>query len=78
MHVDQLMALPITGELFLLRRGEHYILVDGGGRTIARTHDVAGRALAAALKRLTPSLTKIDIVVCPHSDSDHALPLLSF
>lgn len=61
--MDKLIALPIKGESFLLFRNGKVILVDGGYNS---------RNLASALEKVSPGLTHIDIVVCTHSDRDHA------
>jgi hypothetical protein len=60
---DRLFALPIRGESFLLRRGRHTILVDGGNE---------GNNLVGALQAIAPDLKAIDVVVCTHGDADHA------
>ena len=61
--MDQLLALPVKGEAFLLRRGCHSVLVDSGWN---------GRSLAAAIKSCAPDLREIDVAVCTHADGDHA------
>ncbi|MGE8062473.1 MBL fold metallo-hydrolase [Pseudomonas sp. NPDC089547] len=61
--MDKLVALPITGESFLLLRDGKVILVDGGYNS---------RSLIAAIEKTCPGLNHIDIVVCTHSDQDHA------
>ncbi|HBO2993431.1 TPA: MBL fold metallo-hydrolase [Pseudomonas aeruginosa] len=61
--MDKLIALPIKGESFLLRRGGKAVLVDGGYNS---------RDLASALKTHAADLKRIDIVVCTHADRDHA------
>lgn len=67
--MDQLLALPIKGESFLLRRGPYSVLVDGGWD---------GHVLADAIADYDPQLRKIDIVVCTHADRDHAGGLATF
>lgn len=62
-HMDKLVALPIAGESFLLFRHGKVILVDGGYNS---------RSLVAAIENACPGLSHIDIVVCTHSDQDHA------
>ena len=57
---QELVALPISGEAFLLRRGEVSVLVDSGWN---------GKTLASLLDR---HVEFIDIAVCTHADSDHA------
>ncbi|APQ11404.1 hypothetical protein BJP27_07770 [Pseudomonas oryzihabitans] len=59
--MDQLVALPVSGDAFLLRRSGRVILVDGGRSSVL----------------LSEELTKygvdyLDIVVCTHADYDHA------
>jgi hypothetical protein len=73
--MDQLLALPIRGESFLLRRGSRHILVDGGGSL----HKISksGQALARSLSTVGPSLRTLDVVVCTHADGDHAAGLAS-
>lgn len=60
---DQVLALPISGEAFLLRRRGHAVLVDGGWKK-----DNVTRVLATHL----PAIKPLDIVVCTHGDGDHA------
>ena len=67
--MDQLLALPVRGESFLLRRGRFSVLVDGGWD---------GKSLAAALTSNASDLRKIDVVVCTHADADHARGLSTF
>ncbi|MGL4315981.1 MAG: MBL fold metallo-hydrolase [Pseudomonas sp.] len=61
--MDKLIALPIKGESFLLRRGDRTVLVDGGYNSLD---------LSRALKTHASDLKQIDIVVCTHADRDHA------
>ena len=61
--MDQLVALPIKGESFLLKKGGRYVLVDGGYNSTS---------LTKALNRHNPSIGLIDIVICTHADEDHA------
>ncbi|WIV97484.1 MBL fold metallo-hydrolase [Kinneretia aquatilis] len=61
--MDKLLALPTSGESFLLQRGGKNILVDGG---------YGYKKLAAALSSPTISVKHLDIVVCTHADLDHA------
>lgn len=63
---DLLLALPISGEAFLLRRRGHAVLVDGGWKK-----DNLTRVLATHLSKKT----KLDIVACTHGDGDHAAGL---
>ncbi len=67
--MDRLLALPIRGESFLLQRGKHNILVDGGWE---------GDNISQVLDKHVPSLKMIHVVVCSHGDEDHAggLPAL--
>lgn len=62
MH-DQVFALPISGESFLLSRRRHTVLVDGGWKK-----DKVADVLAAQF----PTMTALDVVVCTHGDGDHA------
>src|SRR5947208_12232464 len=73
--MDSLFALPIKGESFLLRRGRHHVLVDGGG-SLRKVSD-SGLALSHALKTICPTMRGLDIVVCTHADGDHAAGLAS-
>lgn len=61
--MDRLWALPIKGEAFLLRRGGHSVLVDGGWD---------GKVLASSIAAHAPDIQKLDVVVCTHADKDHA------
>jgi hypothetical protein len=67
--MDELVALPVKGESFLLRRGTRYILVDGG---------FSGQKLAGAIAAREEDLRRIDVVVCTHGDRDHAGGLAEF
>ncbi|WP_123528858.1 MBL fold metallo-hydrolase [Pseudomonas fluorescens] len=67
--MEKLVALPVKGESFLLFRDGKVILVDGGYN---------GKVLAGAIEKVCPGLDYIDIVVCTHSDRDHAGGFLSF
>ena len=60
---DQLLALPVSGESFLLRRSHYAVLVDGGWKK-----DKVRSVLATHF----PAIGKLDIVVCTHGDGDHA------
>jgi hypothetical protein len=61
--MQRLVALPITGEAFLYGRDGIHVLVDSGW---------SGSSLAKALRVCAPHLTRIDVAVCTHGDSDHA------
>lgn len=61
--MDKLVALPVSGDSFLLRRRGRNILVDGGH---------GSRALIAALSAPRMRVTHLHIVVCTHADRDHA------
>ena len=61
--MDQLIALPIKGESFLLSRSGRHVLVDGGYNSAE---------LAEALRRYAPGLSAMHVVVCTHGDADHA------
>lgn len=67
--MEKLIALLVKGESFLLFREGKVILVDGGYN---------GKVLAGAIEKVCPGLNTIDIVVCTHSDRDHAGGFLSF
>jgi len=67
--MDELIALPIKGESFLLRRGGKHVLVDGGWN---------GRDLNDAINDHDPNISQIDIIVCTHGDADHARGLATF
>ena len=62
-QIDQLLALPITGEAFLLRRQGRTVLVDGGWKKDKIVHALAPHVSAAKT---------LDVVVCTHGDGDHA------
>jgi hypothetical protein len=61
--MDRLLALPTSGESFLLQRGGKNILVDGG---------YGYRKLADTLASPAVAVQHLDIVVCTHADMDHA------
>lgn len=61
--MNRLLALPTSGESFLLQRGGKNILVDGG---------YGYRKLADTLSSPTVAVQHLDIVVCTHADMDHA------
>lgn len=73
------IALPLSsGEAFLLRTTdesgrEWAILIDGGKKYGAGT-----RELATLLAEVSPTISRIDIIVCTHSDSDHSQGLWYF
>ncbi|WP_447650420.1 MBL fold metallo-hydrolase [Pseudomonas abietaniphila] len=59
--MDQLIALPVSGDAFLLRRADRVILVDGG------------RSSAVLSRELTKyGVDRLDVVICTHADHDHA------
>ena len=66
---DMLLALPINGESFLLRRAGKNVLVDGGYKK---------DKIARVLERHIRDVQYLDIVVCTHGDRDHVggLPAL--
>jgi hypothetical protein len=66
---DMLLALPINGESFLLRRGGKNVLVDGGYKR---------DKVADVLKHHVRDVQHLDVVVCTHGDGDHigGLPAL--
>ncbi|MBS8274322.1 MBL fold metallo-hydrolase [Thalassospira tepidiphila] len=66
---DELIALPVSGESFLLRRGKHTVLVDGGYNSTT---------LAKKIDKIFPKLDFIDIIVCTHADADHSKGLAKF
>lgn len=59
--MDQLVALPVSGDAFLLRRSGRAILVDGGKSSLL---------LAGELNKY--GVSYLDVVVCTHADYDHA------
>ncbi|MDP9933497.1 MBL fold metallo-hydrolase [Variovorax paradoxus] len=61
--MDKLVALPVKGESFLLRRRSQNILVDGG---------YSSQGLASALSGPDVGVSHLNIVVCTHADRDHA------
>lgn len=73
------IALPLSsGEAFLLRTTdeagrEWAILVDGG-----KKYGEGSRELAKLLAQVSPTIERIDIIVCTHSDSDHSQGLWYF
>lgn len=59
--MDQLIALPVAGDAFLLRRAGRVILVDGG------------KSSGLLIGELTKyGVVRLDIVICTHADHDHA------
>ncbi len=63
LQFDQLLALPITGEAFLLRRQGRTVVVDGGWKK---------DKIVRALVPYVPASKTLDVVVCTHGDGDHA------
>lgn len=61
--MDKLVALPVSGDSFLLRREKKNILVDGGKST---------RRLIKALSSPSVAVNHLHVVVCTHADDDHA------
>lgn len=61
--MDKLVALPVSGDSYLLQRGDKNILVDGG---------YSSGKLAKALSSKEVDVDHLDIVVCTHADRDHA------
>jgi hypothetical protein len=61
--MNKLVALAVSGDSFLLRRGDRNILVDGG---------YGSQALIAALSAPSVAVSHLHIVVCTHADKDHA------
>jgi hypothetical protein len=59
--MNQLVALPVSGDAFLLRSSGRVILVDGGKSSVL----LAGELAKYGVRHL-------DIVVCTHADYDHA------
>lgn len=59
--MDQLVALPVSGDAFLLRRSGRVILVDGGRSSVL----LSGELTKYGVDRL-------DVVICTHADHDHA------
>lgn len=68
-YEDMLLALPINGESFLLRRAGKNVLVDGGYKW---------DKIADVLKHHVRDVQHLDVVVCTHGDRDHVggLPAL--
>ena len=60
---DMVLALPVKGESFLLRRAERAVLVDGG---------LPSDRIANVLEQEVRDLRRFDVVVCTHGDRDHA------
>ena len=69
--VELIMLDVGQGDSFLLRDGRHAILVDGGGW---RRGDFGGRVLLPAL--LGEGVSRLDVAVLSHPDSDHCSGLL--
>ncbi|SAL68931.1 MBL fold metallo-hydrolase [Caballeronia humi] len=61
--MNKLVALPVSGDSYLLQRCGQNVLVDGG---------YSSRALVAALSSPRTELNHLHIVVCTHADKDHA------
>lgn len=61
--MNKLVALPVSGESFLLQRGGRNILIDGGHRS---------QALISALSAPDVAVKHLHVVVCTHADHDHA------
>ncbi|SIT20320.1 MBL fold metallo-hydrolase [Insolitispirillum peregrinum] len=60
--VDMVLALPIHGEAFLLRRGGIHVLVDSGYKK---------DNISNVIKEHICDVNRLDIVVCTHGDADH-------
>jgi glyoxylase-like metal-dependent hydrolase (beta-lactamase superfamily II) len=60
---DMLLALPVKGESFLLRRAGRAVLVDGGCEK---------DNIADVMARYVRDVTHFDVVLCTHGDADHA------
>lgn len=60
---EMIVALPIEGESFLLRRDGRSVLVDGGWKR---------DNVAKVLTQLFSDMAHLDIVLCTHGDGDHA------
>lgn len=59
--MEQFVALPVSGDAFLLRRSGKVILVDGGKSSVLLARELAKY-----------DVRHLDIVVCTHADYDHA------
>lgn len=59
--MDQLVALPVSGDAFLLRRSGRVILVDGGRSSVLLSGELAKYGV-----------DHLDVVICTHADHDHA------
>jgi hypothetical protein len=57
------LALPVKGESFLLRRAGRAVLVDGG---------LPSDLIANVLEQQIRDVRRLDVVVCTHGDRDHA------
>lgn len=66
---DMLLALPINGESFLLRRAGKNVIVDGGYKRDKIAH---------VLKHQIRDVQYLDVIICTHGDGDHVggLPAL--
>ena len=60
---DMVLALPVRGESFLLRRARRAVLVDGG---------LPSDRVATVLERHVGDVRRLDVVLCTHGDRDHA------
>lgn len=60
---DMVLALPVKGESFLLRRAGQAVLVDGG---------LPSDRIAKVLEQQVRDVRRLDVVVCTHGDRDHA------
>ena len=60
---DMVLALPVQGESFLLRREGRAALVDGG---------LPSDRIANTLRQHVRDVKNLDIVLCTHGDRDHA------
>lgn len=60
---DMVLALPLKGESFLLRRRGCTVLVDGG---------LPSDGIANVLKRHAWDVQRLNVVLCTHGDRDHA------
>lgn len=60
---DMVLALPVKGESFLLRRAGRAVLFDGG---------LPSDGIANVLERHVRDVQRLDVVLCTHGDRDHA------
>lgn len=67
--MKRITALPVAGDAYILETSGFVVLVDGG---------YSGAKLHKALTENFPGIKHLNVVICTHSDNDHAGGLTDF